>query len=238
VSPARNRRRLAIVLATAGLLSIATIALADHGFTDVPHGSTHEPGIEYVADAGITQGCTADEYCPDDPLTRAQMGTFLFRASGHDPATPPSVNAATLAGEGASAYTTTVTSVGLESNVGLSGATSNATAADVLDLELPAGEYVITGQVTFNAQTTDQARVICRVLVDGSTVSQTINRLGSTAGNQSQASTPVSAHVEIASGSADVELVCHAESLAGSAPSVSSPGSRTHIIATRVGDAS
>jgi hypothetical protein len=77
-----NRRRLAIVLATVGLLSIATVALADHGFTDVPHDSTHEAGIDYVAAAGITQGCTADEYCPNDPLTRAQMGTFLHRSSG------------------------------------------------------------------------------------------------------------------------------------------------------------
>ena len=36
-----------------------------------------------MSGAGITQGCTAPPdvlYCPGDPVTRAQMATFLVRA--------------------------------------------------------------------------------------------------------------------------------------------------------------
>lgn len=96
---ARARRRwLATAIATGALLSVPAAAIATHVFTDVPDGYSHAPGIHYVADTGITLGCSSDEYCPSDPLTRAQMGTFLFRASGNDPATPPSVNADRLRG--------------------------------------------------------------------------------------------------------------------------------------------
>ena len=43
-------------------------------------GPTHEGMIEAIAAAGITQGCTPSTYCPADPVTRAQMATFLDRA--------------------------------------------------------------------------------------------------------------------------------------------------------------
>ena len=47
----------------------------------------HEANINAIAEAGITLGCDTDGvlYCPDDPITRAQMGSFLARAFGHDP---------------------------------------------------------------------------------------------------------------------------------------------------------
>jgi hypothetical protein len=96
----RTPRRLVLLLALAGLLSVPTVALANHVFSDVGDGSVHAPGIEYLADTGITAGCDEGpppRFCPGDSLTRAQMGTFLYRSSGHDPATPPSVNAASIA---------------------------------------------------------------------------------------------------------------------------------------------
>lgn len=43
-------------------------------------GSVHEPNIIRLADLGITTGCTANMFCPDDLVTRAQMATFLARA--------------------------------------------------------------------------------------------------------------------------------------------------------------
>jgi hypothetical protein len=49
-------------------------------FTDIPPGSTHATGINAILQAGITEGCTATRYCPDQPVTRAQMATFLDRA--------------------------------------------------------------------------------------------------------------------------------------------------------------
>lgn len=81
-------------LAAAAFAALGTgVALAAGTFDDVPSGHTHEAGIEYVADAGITQGCTPTTYCPADAVRRDQMATFLHRASGNDPSTPPSVNA-------------------------------------------------------------------------------------------------------------------------------------------------
>ena len=63
----------------------------DHGtFRDVPAGSVHEPGIEAVAEAEITTGCAPGRYCPGDPVTRAQMATFLMRAADlEDPGGDP-----------------------------------------------------------------------------------------------------------------------------------------------------
>ena len=53
-------------------------------FLDVPTDFVHAPGINAVAAAGITTGCTADRYCPRDPVTRAQMATFLTRSLALD----------------------------------------------------------------------------------------------------------------------------------------------------------
>ncbi|HEX2369913.1 MAG TPA: S-layer homology domain-containing protein [Acidimicrobiia bacterium] len=49
-------------------------------FNDVTPGSTHAAAIAAIAADGITQGCTATRYCPADPVTRAQMASFLARA--------------------------------------------------------------------------------------------------------------------------------------------------------------
>lgn len=46
-------------------------------------GSVFETDIEWLAATGITRGCnppTNDRFCPDDPITRGQMATFLYRA--------------------------------------------------------------------------------------------------------------------------------------------------------------
>ncbi len=51
-------------------------------------GSVHEPAIEAIVAAGLTVGCTDDRYCPQEPVTRGQMASFLARAlPGLDPAT-------------------------------------------------------------------------------------------------------------------------------------------------------
>ena len=77
--------------------------VAAYAFNDVPSDSPHAAGIAYVDGAGITHGCdSSGNYCPDNPVTRGQMATFLYRASGNDPATAPSVNAAKVGGKTAS----------------------------------------------------------------------------------------------------------------------------------------
>lgn len=56
------------------------------------NGHFFEAEIEAVARAGISTGCnppTADRFCPEDPVRRDQMATFLGRALSLIPLTPP-----------------------------------------------------------------------------------------------------------------------------------------------------
>jgi len=48
-------------------------------FRDVEAGSIHAANIEALALSGITRGCGVDNFCPQDPVTRQQMASFLKR---------------------------------------------------------------------------------------------------------------------------------------------------------------
>jgi hypothetical protein len=96
--PVRSRRRrrwIAIPVALALLLTPMSIALANHIFPDVLNSNPHHTTIGRIAMAGITAGCggTAN-YCPDDPVTRAQMATFLHRGLGRVAADDANVSVA------------------------------------------------------------------------------------------------------------------------------------------------
>lgn len=76
---------LLVSLTTAMVGSGAWAALGPGGTFIDDDGNLHEPNIEAIAAAGITQGCNppiGDRYCPADPVTRAQMAAFLLRATG------------------------------------------------------------------------------------------------------------------------------------------------------------
>ena len=64
------------------------------GFTDT-QGNVHTANIDTLATAGITVGCTTEplQYCPNQPVTRAQMATFLHRALKHQPEPDPTSQA-------------------------------------------------------------------------------------------------------------------------------------------------
>ena len=66
--------------AGAALLTESSLAVSGRFLDD--NGLSHEPNIEAIASAGVTQGCdTAGSlYCPSDPVTRGQMASFLARA--------------------------------------------------------------------------------------------------------------------------------------------------------------
>lgn len=51
-------------------------------FDDVPANAQHAAAVEGMRAAGITRGCssTPPSYCPDDPVRRDQMASFLGRA--------------------------------------------------------------------------------------------------------------------------------------------------------------
>ncbi|MCZ2147472.1 MAG: S8 family serine peptidase [Bryobacterales bacterium] len=48
-------------------------------FTDVPASHPFFSFVQKMKQLGITGGCTASAYCPDDPTTRGQMAVFILR---------------------------------------------------------------------------------------------------------------------------------------------------------------
>jgi spore germination protein GerM len=87
------RRALTLVVA----LALMTVVAAPGAVAqDLPPGGTfvdddgnfHEASIEAIFAAGITQGCDVDRFCPDAPVTRGEMASFLARGlDGLVPAT-------------------------------------------------------------------------------------------------------------------------------------------------------
>jgi hypothetical protein len=49
------------------------------GFTDVTVGASFCNSAEWLKNRGVTLGCTATTYCPNDTVTRAQMALFMQR---------------------------------------------------------------------------------------------------------------------------------------------------------------
>lgn len=92
-----SRRATILLFAAALAVLVPATAFAGHNeFRDGPFGA-HDSGVHWLVDAGVTSGCDAGHYCPSDPVTRAQMATFMHRLSGNSE-TPPSVNAGTVSG--------------------------------------------------------------------------------------------------------------------------------------------
>jgi len=58
-------------------------------FDDVPCPSLFADWIEELAAEGITAGCGGGNYCPDTPITRAQMAVFLLKAEHGSAYAPP-----------------------------------------------------------------------------------------------------------------------------------------------------
>ncbi len=59
------------------------------GFADVPASYWAAPWIKQLAAEGITGGCGDGKYCPDSPVTRAQMAVFLLKSKNGVVFTPP-----------------------------------------------------------------------------------------------------------------------------------------------------
>ena len=56
-------------------------------FEDVDAGQWWAPYVERLAELGVTRGCATepDRFCPNSPVTRGQMATFLARALRLEP---------------------------------------------------------------------------------------------------------------------------------------------------------
>lgn len=51
-------------------------------FTDVPAGAYYTDAVTWAVKQGVTGGTTSTTFSPNDPCTRAQVITFLYRAAG------------------------------------------------------------------------------------------------------------------------------------------------------------
>jgi uncharacterized repeat protein (TIGR03803 family) len=58
-------------------------------FGDVPCPSQYADWIEQLANEGVTGGCGGGNYCPGNPVTRAQMAVFLLKAEHGSGYVPP-----------------------------------------------------------------------------------------------------------------------------------------------------
>lgn len=65
------------------------------GFSDVATGYWASAWIKQLATEGITAGCGTGNYCPEAPVTRAEMAVFLLRAKYGRTYTPPNVGSST-----------------------------------------------------------------------------------------------------------------------------------------------
>ena len=68
---------------------------AGTGFADVPTTYWAAAWIKQLVTDGITAGCGSGNYCPDSPVTRAQMAIFLLRAKHGAGYAPPAVGSST-----------------------------------------------------------------------------------------------------------------------------------------------
>ena len=60
-------------------------ASLDSPFVDVVKGSFYEKAVAWLVEQGITTVTSPTTYSPDDPVTRGQMATFLWRLAGEPP---------------------------------------------------------------------------------------------------------------------------------------------------------
>jgi hypothetical protein len=73
-------------------------------FLDVPAGSFAAAWIEKIAALGVTSGCGGGNYCPGNPVTRAQMAIFLLKTSIDATYVPPMATGTVFADVPAGAF--------------------------------------------------------------------------------------------------------------------------------------
>jgi hypothetical protein len=74
------------------------------GFADVSTTYWAAAWIKQLAAEGITSGCGGGNYCPESPVTRAEMAVFLLRSKHGAAYTPPAVGSSTGFGDVPTTY--------------------------------------------------------------------------------------------------------------------------------------
>ncbi len=82
-SPPRVRRVAVPLVAALALGGTGVAVAATAAAPDVAPDSVHADAIAWALENGISNGCATDgSFCPEDPLTRAQMASLLQRLAG------------------------------------------------------------------------------------------------------------------------------------------------------------
>ena len=89
----KSKRFFSLFLSLCLLVSAVPVfaAAAENPFTDVPENKYYFQPVLWAVENGITTGKTATTFAPNDPCTRKQIVTFLWRAAG-EPAPDSMVN--------------------------------------------------------------------------------------------------------------------------------------------------
>ena len=153
-----RRTALPIIVAAAALaVGSAGTAVAGHAaFSDA--SGTHEAGIHWLAETGVTAGCGGGRFCTEDAVKRGQMATFMHRLSG-TAGVAPVVNADKVDGldadqlrgqqgpAGPAGAPGATGSNGISAAYTAQGAPSAPGASGVAKLVLPAGSaYVVNAK--------------------------------------------------------------------------------------------
>ena len=78
-----KKKLMSVLLIVCLMLSLLTgMAFAAAQFADVPADAYYADAVHWAVDKQITKGTSDTTFSPDDSCTRAQMVTFLWRASG------------------------------------------------------------------------------------------------------------------------------------------------------------
>ena len=73
-----TKSKLALSVLVVSLL-VPAVALASTVFDDVPDGKFYSESVHWAFDNGVTTGTSATTFSPDDPVTRGQNVTFMYR---------------------------------------------------------------------------------------------------------------------------------------------------------------
>ncbi len=154
----KRRHIYALVLAIALIVTIIPVSSwAAHQFTDVPNSNIFHDDIGWMADNGITLGCNPpdnDEFCPTDNVRRETMAAFMRRLAENQVVDAKTAidaqnadNADTVDGKDAAELESLAYHVADPSFTSFPASGS----ADILELDLPAGTYVIVASTTINS---------------------------------------------------------------------------------------
>ena len=79
-----TREQMTVALAQALAINPPACVAGQEMFNDVPASSPFCAYVEELSRGGITGGCGGGNFCPGDPVTRAQMAVFLTKALGSE----------------------------------------------------------------------------------------------------------------------------------------------------------